>query len=205
MDQLQSCEAQHDIDTSLQRERPDTAPRRIKRLLEALHQHTGQQVVVLVDEYDKPILDALDDRELAAKNRNTLGGLYSALKSSGRHIRFQLVTGITMFSKTSLFSVMNNLDNLSLDPNYSTICGYTEADLDAVFGDSLKGLDRGDIQRWHNGYNCWATNGSTIPMTSCTCLSRASSRRTGSTKEAHRRSCIGSCWSIGSHRWTSKT
>ncbi len=73
MDQLQSCEAQYDIDTSLQRERPDTAPRRIKRLLEALHQHTGQQVVVLVDEYDKPILDALDDRELAAKNRNTLG------------------------------------------------------------------------------------------------------------------------------------
>ena len=131
----------------------DTAPERLSQLLETLHERTGERAVVLVDEYDKPILDALEDRELARANRNYLRGLYSTLKFADAHIRFSFITGVSKFSKVSLFSGLNNLKDITLDPRYSGICGYTEADLDAVFAPELPGLDRGAIREWYNGYS----------------------------------------------------
>ena len=109
--------------------------------------------MVLVDEYDKPILDALEDRELARANRNYLRGLYSTLKFADAHIRFSFITGVSKFSKVSLFSGLNNLRDITLDPRYSGLCGYTEGDLDAVFAPELPGLDRGAIREWYNGYS----------------------------------------------------
>ena len=131
----------------------DTAPAYFRHLLRTLHQRTGQPVAVLIDEYDKPILDALEEPEVARANRDYLRGLYATIKDSDAHIAFSFLTGVSKFSKVSLFSGLNNLKDITLDPRYSAICGYTEADLDAVFAPELPGLDREEIRRWYNGYN----------------------------------------------------
>ena len=128
-------------------------PARFRRLIAALRKRAGQRVAVLVDEYDKPILDALGKPEVARANRDFLCGLYAAVKFSDAHIRFTFLTGVSKFSKASLFSGLNNLRDITLDPRYSAICGYTDADLDAVFAPELPGLDRDEIRRWYNGYN----------------------------------------------------
>ena len=129
-----------------------TGPQRFAHLLESLHRRTGQRVAVLVDEYDKPILDALEAPETARANRDYLRGLYAVVKDSDAHVRFAFLTGVTRFSKVNLFSGLNNLKDITLDPRYSDICGYTEADLDAVFSPELPGLDRQRIRDWYNGY-----------------------------------------------------
>ncbi len=126
---------------------------RLLSLLERLHRTTGRRVVVLVDEYDKPILDALEDPDVAKANRNDLRDFYGRIKGSAQHIRFVFVTGISMFSKVSLFSGLNNLWDISLDPAYATLCGYTDEDLDTTFASELAGLDRDEIRRWYNGYH----------------------------------------------------
>ncbi len=125
----------------------------LKELIRLLHRSTGRQVVVLVDEYDKPILDALDRPELARANRDYLRGFYGIIKDSAEHVRFVFVTGITMFSKVSLFSGLNNLKDISLNPRYASICGFTDDELDTVFAPELEGLDREEIRRWYNGYS----------------------------------------------------
>ncbi len=128
-------------------------PERLLDLLDRLHHASGRQVAVLVDEYDKPILDALHDPGLARANRDYLRGFYGIVKGSAEHVRFTFVTGVSMFSKVSLFSGLNNLEDISLDPRYATICGYTEGDLDRVFAPELGGLDRDEIRAWYNGYH----------------------------------------------------
>ena len=131
----------------------NTGPRRLRNILRRVHQKTGQPVVVLVDEYDKPILDGLPDFDRAHANRDYLRGIYGIIKGSAEHVRFVFVTGVSMFSKVSLFSDMNNLEDISLDPRFATICGYTDADIDTVFAPELEGLDRDEIRRWYNGYS----------------------------------------------------
>ena len=131
----------------------ETVPGRFASLIEALHERAGQPVAVLVDEYDKPILDALDVPEVARANRDFLRGLYATIKDSDAHIKFAFLTGVSKFSKVSLFSGLNNLKDITLDPRYSSICGYTDVDLDTVFAPELPGLDRDEIRRWYNGYS----------------------------------------------------
>ena len=131
----------------------ETAPARFRRLMKVLHERTGQRVAVLVDEYDKPILDALEVPEVARANRDFLRGLYSTVKFADAHIRFTFITGVSKFSKVSLFSGLNNLTDITLDPHFSALCGYTEADLDTVFAPELPGLDREQIRDWYNGYS----------------------------------------------------
>ena len=130
-----------------------TAPGRFAFLIEALHERAGQRVVVLIDEYDKPILDALEEPEIARANRDFLRGLYATIKDSDAHVKFVFLTGVSKFSKVSLFSGLNNLKDITLDARYSAICGYTDADLDTVFAPELPGLDRDEIRRWYNGYS----------------------------------------------------
>ena len=108
--------------------------------------------MVLVDEYDRPIVDALDDAEVAKKNRAFLRGVYGVVKDYDAMIRFSFFTGVTKFSKTSIFSDLNNLTDITLNPDFAAICGYTEDDLDTVFAAELEGLDRGAIRDWYNGY-----------------------------------------------------
>ena len=135
-----------------------TAAGRFANLLEALHGQTGQRVAVLVDEYDKPILDALVEApDVALANRDYLRGLYGVIKDCDAHVRFTFLTGISKFSKVNLFSQLNNLTDLTLDPVYSSICGYTEDDLDTVFAPELTGLDRERVREWYNGYSWLGT------------------------------------------------
>ena len=131
-----------------------TAPERFGYLIRSLHEQTGQRVAVLVDEYDKPILDALvETPEVARANRDYLRGLYGVIKDSDAHVGFTFLTGISTFSKVNLFSQLNNLTDLTLDRRYSAICGYTERDLDTVFAPELGGLDRERVREWYNGYS----------------------------------------------------
>ena len=130
-----------------------TLPGRFARQLEGLHERSGQRVAVLIDEYDKPILDALEVPEVARANRDFLRGLYSTVKFADAHIRFTFITGVSKFSKVSLFSGLNNLKDITLDARYSALCGYSEADLDTVFAPELPGLDRDQIRDWYNGYS----------------------------------------------------
>ena len=149
-----------------------TVPRRFARLLAALHRQAGRRVVVLVDEYDKPILDALDDPDIATANRDDLRGLYGTIKDCDAHVELTFITGVSRSrqpgcargnpsqekaSGVSLFSDLNNLIDITLDPAYSTICGYTETDLDTVFAPELPGLDRDLIRAWYNGYRWLGT------------------------------------------------
>ena len=131
----------------------ETGPERFAQLVETLHHQTGRQVAVLVDEYDKPILDALEEPAVARANRDYLRGLYATIKDSDAHIRFCFLTGVSKFSKVSLFSGLNNLRDITLSPAYSAVCGYTEADLDAVFAPEFEGLDRERVREWYNGYS----------------------------------------------------
>ena len=122
-------------------------------LIRKAHAATGERVVVLVDEYDKPILDNLTDPDTARTMRDGLRNFYSVIKDSDAHVRFAFLTGVGKFSKVSLFSGLNNLNDITLDSRYSAICGYTEGDLDQVFAPELAGLDRQEIRTWYNGYN----------------------------------------------------
>ena len=137
--------------------RTASAPVRLRRVITALHERTGRGVVVLVDEYDKPILDAIEDPELARRNRNLLRGLYGTIKDCDAHVRFSFLTGVSRFSKAGMFSGLNSPEDLTLNPSYSTVCGYTEEDLETVFAPELPGLDRAQIRRWYDGYN-WLGN-----------------------------------------------
>ncbi len=129
-----------------------TGPERFAHLLEALQDQAGRPVAVLIDEYDKPILDALEVPDIARANRDFLRGLYAVIKDCDAYVRFTFITGVSKFSKVSLFSGLNNLKDITLDARYSAICGYTDADLDTVFAPELPDLDRDQIRDWYNGY-----------------------------------------------------
>ena len=147
MDRLKGMEREADVAAC-----HDTAPARFGHLIKILHQRTGRRVAVLVDEYDKPILDALDEPDVARANRDYLRGLYAVIKDADAHIRFSFITGVSKFSKVSLFSGLNNLTDITIEPEHSAICGYTDRDLDTVFAPELPGLDREAIRDWYNGY-----------------------------------------------------
>jgi hypothetical protein len=122
-------------------------------LIRKAHTATGQRVVVLVDEYDKPILDNITDPVTARALRDGLRNLYSVIKDADAHIRFAFLTGVSKFSKVSLFSGLNNLRDITVSAEYSSLCGYTEVDVETVFAPELAGLDRQQIRDWYNGYN----------------------------------------------------
>ena len=130
-----------------------TAAVGLRQLIRRLRRHVDKRVVLLIDEYDKPILDALATPTLARANRDLLHGVYSIIKACDADLEFVLLTGVSRFSKVSLFSGLNNLADITLDKRYSSLCGYTDAELDAVFSDQLTGLDRQAIRDWYDGYN----------------------------------------------------
>ena len=108
-------------------------PTRFEGIIRRAYEKTGRQVVILVDEYDKPLLQAIGNTELQDAYRATLKGFYGALKSMDRCIRFAFLTGVTKFGKVSVFSDLNNLRDLSMLPQYHDICGVTEQELRTNF------------------------------------------------------------------------
>ncbi len=124
-----------------------------RSLIQAVEKKYQQQVVILIDEYDKPILDNIEQTEQAAELRDGLKSFYSVMKGQDAHIRFIFMTGVTKFSKVSLFSGINQIKDITLDQRYSTLCGYTEQDLRTEFSGHLVGVDWHKLKTWYNGYS----------------------------------------------------
>lgn len=117
-----------------------TPAQRFSHLIDAVHRKTGRQVVILVDEYDKPLLDIEDNPDLFDKNQRILKSVYGNFKSMDGHIRYAFITGVARFSKVSIFSDLNNLDDISMEDTYADICGWTEEELLAGFQPGIKTL-----------------------------------------------------------------
>ncbi|GAA5818803.1 MAG: AAA family ATPase [Methanobrevibacter sp. CfCl-M3] len=107
-------------------------------LIKELSKNNKIKVVVLIDEYDAPILSNLDDMTLANKNRKVLQEFYNVLKESEKYLKFVFITGLTKFTKVSIFSTFNNLTELTLDKDYSTICGITHQELKKYYSDHIQ-------------------------------------------------------------------
>ena len=163
-----------------------TIGNRFAYVLEQAHKQTGRQAVVLIDEYDKPILDVLDSGSTALQNgkeilledqhRNILKGFYSVFKSADPHLQFVLLTGVTKFSQVSVFSGFNQPKDLSMHPAYDTLCGITKDELYSYFAEQIQELAQKkncteeqiklDLKRHYDGYHfspekCgWMTIGS---------------------------------------------
>ena len=121
------------------------------------------KVVLLIDEYDKPIIDYLDDIEQAKENQATLKTFYSVIKNNDPYIEFLLITGVSKFSKVSIFSELNNLTDITINRRFANLTGYTQTELEDSFApympdaESILGLDRSTLlarlQHWYNGYS----------------------------------------------------
>jgi hypothetical protein len=139
------------------------ASSRLEELLKLLHHKTGQRSVILIDEYDMPIIDALDEPEKADAMRNFLQSFYKILKSADEHLRFVFLTGVSRFSGVSIFSGLNNLNDLTMDEKYASICGYTQEELDVYFPERIDEVARhvnlektqlmDEIRTWYDGYS----------------------------------------------------
>jgi hypothetical protein len=146
-------------------------PGSCKKLILGLEAKHGKRVVVLVDEYDKPIIEHIHEPARAGANREVLRGLYGILKGLDAHLRFVFLTGVSKFTRLSLFSVLNNLLDVTLDERYADVCGFTASDFDELFSDRLaemvesgraellagRNADaaalRGRVFQWYDGYS----------------------------------------------------
>ncbi len=124
-----------------------------KHLIKEAYERYQRPVVILIDEYDKPILDNLTRPDVAREARDILKNLYSVLKDYDRYIRLAFITGVSKFSKLSLFSGLNNLEDITVKSDFGEICGYTQEDLDTVFADAMEGARMDLVQLWYNGYS----------------------------------------------------
>ncbi len=125
----------------------------LKELIELTYDKYNKKVVVLVDEYDKPILDNITNQAIRDYAKDELKGFYEILKKMDKYIRFVFLTGVSKFSKVSIFSGLNNLCDISLDKKFGNICGYTQHDIETSFKPLLKGVDLQELKNWYNGYN----------------------------------------------------
>ena len=140
----------------------DTIAGRFSQLIRKVAESTGRKVVVLVDEYDKPLLDIEENKELFENNQRILKSFFGNLKSMDRYIRFAFITGVARFSKVSIFSDLNNLDDISMDNEYADICGWSEKELSDYFSTGIEALAEerdedfdeclAELRRFYDGY-----------------------------------------------------
>ncbi len=118
----------------------DTIASRFAGVLRRTYEQTGKQAVVLIDEYDKPLLQAILDEPLLEEYRRTLKAFYGVLKSADRYLRFVFLTGVTKFAQVSVFSDLNQLNDISMKPAYATVCGITKDELVETFTPEIDNL-----------------------------------------------------------------
>ena len=158
---LENEESSYDIETG-EKEQPFFASR-FEKLLKTAYKQTGKQVVILVDEYDKPLLQTMGvNEELNEHYRNMLKAFYSVIKTCDQYIRFAFLTGVTKFSKISIFSDLNNLRDISMEEDYAGICGISQEELEATFQPEIQVLAThqsltyqqalADLKQWYDGY-----------------------------------------------------
>lgn len=143
-------------------DRQDSISLRFANVIEAAHEKTGRKVVILVDEYDKPLTETLSDESLADKFRDSLRAFFGNLKTQDRHIRFAMLTGVTRFSRMTIFSGINNLRDISMSGDYESICGVTHKELTEYFEPSIRALAEKKgltmektlsmLREWYDGY-----------------------------------------------------
>lgn len=143
--------------------REETLSDRFSGIIRRASEQAGCGVVALVDEYDKPLLQALGNRELFTDYRDTLKAFYGVLKSADRYLRFVFLTGVTKFAQVSVFSDLNNLNDISMKPQYATLCGITLDELIRTFAPELQLLGEAnglspeealsEMQRRYDGYH----------------------------------------------------
>ena len=129
-----------------------TLPMRFEGIIRRAYEKTGERVVILVDEYDKPLLQAISNKSLQDEYRATLKSVYGALKSMDGCIRFALLTGVTKFSKVSVFSDLNNMEDLSMNTAYYDLCGISEQELHDVFDEEVGELAKANGQTKEEAY-----------------------------------------------------
>lgn len=123
---------------------------RFMKVLKAAHEQSGRRAVVLIDEYDKPILDVLDvDKHLEEEHRNILKAFYSVFKGADEHLQFVFLTGVTKFSQVSVFSGFNQLKDISMHNKYEALCGITQEELDATFREPVESM----AEAYHCSYD----------------------------------------------------
>jgi hypothetical protein len=154
---LESCARKYSVSLN-----GDSCAGRFIRLIETLHDTHGEKVVVIVDEYDKPLLAAIDDSQLHTRMRDELKGFYGVLKSYDKYLQFVFLTGVSKFSHVSVFSDLNHLVDLTLDLRYADICGISQEEMEQNFGPEIEavlentGKSRetylGELRRFYNGY-----------------------------------------------------
>jgi len=134
-----------------------------KELIAELNEKYNKRVVILIDEYDKPIIDYLDKENIhkALENRNVMKTFYSILKDAEPHLKLVFITGVSKFTKVSIFSDLNNLTDLTIHPDYNEICGISQKELEVNFDEELKLYDKEKIKQWYNGYK-WDLGGDTV-------------------------------------------
>jgi len=138
-------------------------PDKFRELIKEIYEKTGKKVVVLVDEYDAPIVDSINDDELREKNKTILSSFYKVLKSRDEDLHFVFLTGVSKFTGTSIFSGFNSPTDITLNEDYSTICGYTQDELEENFKPYIERLSKNEnksfdesldkIKYWYNGYS----------------------------------------------------
>jgi len=131
-------------------------------LIRDMYKQSGKKIVVIIDEYDKPLLDTMTDGSLHSTIRNKLKGFYGILKPSDKYLRFVFLTGVTKFSHVSIFSDLNHLTDLTLDPRYADICGITQEELENDFEPEIESTSKKagknrkeyleELRRFYNGY-----------------------------------------------------
>lgn len=142
----------------------DSIAKRFKGVItRAAQQSPEGKVVILIDEYDKPLLEAIGKPELQEEYRQILKAFYSNIKSCDEYIRFAMLTGVTKFSHLSIFSGLNNLNDISLDERYADLCGFTQNEIETTFGEGIDefaeklGIDRKEmlerLKRHYDGYH----------------------------------------------------
>jgi hypothetical protein len=140
-----------------------TIDKQFRELIHKLHQKFTKKVVILIDEYDKPLIDYLDKENLhkAIENRAILKSFYSVLKDADPHLKMVFITGVSKFSQVSIFSDLNNLNDLSVQIDYNELCGISQIELEHYFSKELEIHDKAKIKEWYNGYR-WDENANTV-------------------------------------------
>ncbi|KZX12246.1 ATP-binding protein [Methanobrevibacter curvatus] len=136
---------------------------RFGELIKKINKKLKEKVVILIDEYDKPIIDHITNFKIADENRKALNNFYQSLKANDEFLKFIFITGISKFSSTSIFSGLNNPNDITLDKDYTKICGYTHKELEECFKDHIENLANeeslnyketlGKIEHWYDGYS----------------------------------------------------
>ncbi|MCC8114579.1 MAG: ATP-binding protein [Bacteroidales bacterium] len=137
---LSEYEEKYGISTAVEGKRASIG-QRFSKLIKNVNAITGKEVVILIDEYDKDILDVLRDDKKLEKNRKVLRNFFTALKANDKYIRFAMLTGVTRFRHLTIFSGLNNLVDISMDRAFATVCGITLGELDEYFQEGLKCLE----------------------------------------------------------------